>query len=200
MEFKKNVLLEIVLSIIGVFISVVSIVLVEVAAKMFNTDSSPVCLAIGELVLFVLLLSALSVKKPVFTKVICFIAIGSLLLAAFITSIACSVSFQLYAISFDTIGFLTVSILTLVAMILFLIYYIAGKKDMLLKLSKIANIFAMVFFGLLGVVTVLSSFMGIHQNVPLFGINLAILCFNCVLLLGVILALQSNLLPKEENK
>ena len=201
MEFKKSVLPEIILAITGVFIAVLSVVLIEVAAKINGIYSgTPVSLAIIELVLFILLLSALSTKKPVFTKVMCFISLGSLVLASFVLAVACSTYFESMELSFDTIGYLALSLLLLVAMILFLIYYIAGKKESMAKLSRITNIISMVFFGLIAILLVVSSFVGIFRYRPVYGLELAVLTLNCVLMLGLILSLQNNLVYKVEEK
>ena len=200
MEFKRSVLPQIILAITGIFVSVLSIVLIEVASKVNNAESGPVGIAIVELVLFVLMLSALSTKRPVFTKGICFISIGALTLASFIIAIYCSGRFGELDISFDSVGFLTVSLFLLVAMILFLIYYIASKKEAMVKLAKMSNILSMIFFGLIAVLLVISSFVGIYRYQPIFGLELAVLTVNCVLMLGLILSLQNILGPKQEQK
>lgn len=200
MEFKRSVLPQIILAITGIFVSVLSIVLIEVAAKLNGSDSGPVSLAIVELVLFVLMLSALSTKKARFAKVICFISIGILLTAAFVLSIVCSTNFQYSELSFDSVGYLTLTLLLLVSMILFLIYYIASRKESMVKLARITNILSMVFFGLIGILLVVSSFVGIYREQPVYGLELAVLTINCVLMLGLILTLQNVLVAKVEQK
>lgn len=200
MEFKRSVLPQIILAITGVFVSVLSIVLIEVAAKVNHSGSGTVSLAIIELVMFVLMLSALSTKRARFTKVICFVSIGLLLLTSFILAIVSAGEFERLEISFDSIGYLALSLLLLVSMILFLIYYVASRKEGMIKLAKITNILAMVFFGLIGVLLVISSFVGIFKETPTEGLELAVLTINCVLMLGLILTLQNVLVRKEEQK
>ena len=58
----------------------------------------------------------------------------------------------------------------------------------------------MIFFGLIAVLLVISSFVGIYRYQPIFGLELAVLTVNCVLMLGLILSLQNILGPKQEQK
>ena len=82
-------------------------------------------------------------------------------------------------------------------MVLFLVYYLIGKKDTLKKLAFILNISSMVFFGLFAIVLVVSAFAGQLKTDPMYGIELALLSLNIVLILGIVLALQNNLGRKE---
>ena len=69
MQFKKSILLPLILSVVGIFVSVLAFIMIQIAGKVNNASTGASSLAIVELVLFVLLLSALSAKKPIFTKV-----------------------------------------------------------------------------------------------------------------------------------
>ena len=199
MQFKKSILLPIVLSVIGIFVSVLGFIMIQVAAKVNNTTTGASPLAIVELVLFVLMLSALSAKKPIFTKVVCIIAIAALLLQAFIVCIVSSVSFQYRDVQWDTVSFLSLGVLCLVAVILFLIYYLIGKKDVLKKLALIMNIFVMVFYFIFAAIMGVSSFAGVYATTRYYGIELAVLLLNVCLMSGIILSLQGNLETKEEE-
>ena len=147
MQFKKSILLPIILTVIGIFVSVAGFVMIQVAAKVNNVTTGPTPLAILELVIFVLFLAALSAKRPIFTKVLTIITISALALTSFIIAIVTSVQFELYTLSWDSVAFLTLGFVSLVSAILFLVYYIIGKKDTLAKLSKILNIFTLEFIG-----------------------------------------------------
>ena len=199
MQFKKSILLPIVLSVIGIFVSVLGFIMIQVAAKVNNTTTGASPLAIVELVLFVLMLSALSAKKPIFTKVVCIIAIAALLLQAFIVCIVSSVSFQYRDVQWDTVSFLSLGVLCLVAVILFLIYYLIGKKDVLKKLALIMNIFVMAFYFIFAAIMGVSSFAGVYAATRYYGIELAVLLLNVCLMSGIILSLQGNLETKEEE-
>ena len=199
MQFKKSILLPIVLSVIGIFVSVLGFIMIQVAAKVNNTTTGASPLAIVELVLFVLMLSALSAKKPIFTKVVCIIAIAALLLQAFIVCIVSSVSFQYRDVQWDTVSFLSLGVLCLVAVILFLIYYLIGKKDVLKKLALIMNIFVMAFYFIFAAIMGVSSFAGVYATTRYYGIELAVLLLNVCLMSGIILSLQGNLETKEEE-
>ena len=198
MQFKKSILLPLVLSVIGIFVSVLGFIMIQVAAKVNGTTTGPSPLAIVELVLFVLMLSALSAKKPVFTKVVCIISISILLLQAFIVCIVSSVSFQNRDVQWDTVSFLSLGVLCLVAVILFLIYYVIGRKDILKKLAFIMNIFVIAFYAVFAILMALSSFIGVYAATRYYGIELAVLLANVCLLSGVLLSLQGNLEPREE--
>ncbi|MBO4856431.1 MAG: hypothetical protein J5511_03575 [Bacilli bacterium] len=199
MQFKKSILLPIVLSVIGIFVSVLGFIMIQVAAKVNNTTTGASPLAIVELVLFVLMLSALSAKKPIFTKVVCIIAIAALLLQAFIVCIVSSVSFQYRDVQWDTVSFLSLGVLCLVAVILFLIYYLIGKKDVLKKLALIMNIFVMAFYFIFAAIMGVSSFAGVYATTRYYGIELAVLLLNVCLMSGIVLSLQGNLETKEEE-
>lgn len=199
MQFKKSILLPIVLSVIGIFVSVLGFIMIQVAAKVNNTTTGASPLAIVELVLFVLMLSALSAKKPIFTKVVCIIAIAALLLQAFIVCIVSSVSFQYRDVQWDTVSFLSLGVLCLVAVILFLIYYLIGKKDVLKKLALIMNIFVMAFYFIFAAIMGVSSFAGVYATTRYYGIELAVLLLNVCLMSGIVLSLQANLETKEEE-
>ena len=95
MEFKKSILLPLVLSIIGVLVAVVTFITIQFANKVDEYIFGPDFLAIVFLVLFVLFLSALSAKKATFSKVVCVISISVMLVGLFITAIACSVVFNI---------------------------------------------------------------------------------------------------------
>lgn len=199
MQFKKSILLPIILTVIGIFVSVAAFVMIQVAAKVNNVTTGPTPLAIIELVFFVLFLAALSAKRPVFTKVLSIIAISSLALTSFIIAIVTSVQFEVYAISWDSVSFLTLGFVTLVSAILFLVYYLIGKRDTLAKLSKILNIFTLGFYGLFTILLVISCFVGIFKTTRFYGFELALLLANVCILVGMLLSLQGNLVRKEEK-
>ena len=198
MQFKKSPLLAIVLSVVGIFVSVLAFIMIQVAAKVDGSSSGPSPLAIIELVLFVLLLAALSAKRPIFTKVICIIGISALLVQAFIVSIVTSVSFKYRDVGWDTVSFLSLGVLCLVATILFFIYYLIGKKDTLRKMANIMNIFVIGFYAVFAVVMVVSSFIGVYKPARFSGLEFAILLANVCLMSGILLSLQGNLESNEE--
>lgn len=198
MQFKKSPLLAIVLSVIGIFVSVLAFVMIQVAGKLDESSTAPSPLAIIELVLFVLLLAALSAKRPIFTKVICIVAISALLVQAFIVSIITSVSFQYRNVGWDTVSFLTLGVLCLVATILFFIYYLIGRKDTLKKMALIMNIFVIGFYALFAGVLIASSFVGVYKTAQFSGLELAVLLANVCLMSGILLSLQGNLESSEE--
>ena len=198
MQFKKSILLPLVLSVVGIFVSVLAFIMIQVAGKVNATTTGASPLAIVELVLFVLLLSALSAKRPIFTKVVCIIAVSVLLVQAFIVCIVTSTSFQYRDVTWDTVSFLSLGVLCLVASILFLIYYLIGRKDMLKKLSSVMNIFVIAFYVIFAVIMVVSSFVGAYKNLMYYGLELAALLANVALCMGVVLSLQGNLETKEE--
>lgn len=198
MQFKKNPLLATVLVVIGIFVSVLAFIMIQVAGKVDQSSTAPSPLAIIELIVFVLLLSALSAKKAVFTKIICIISISLLLLQAFIVSIVVSVSFQYRAVTWDTVSFLSLGVLCLVAVILFFIYYLIGKRETLKKLAVITNIFVVAFYALFAIVLAVSSFVGVYKGSPLEGLEYAILLANVGLFAGTILSLQGNLESAQE--
>ena len=198
MQFKKSPLLAIVLSVIGIFVSVLAFIMIQVAAKVDGSSSGPSPLAIIELVLFVLLLAALSAKRPIFTKVVCIIGISGLLVQAFIVSIVTSVSFKYRDVGWDTVSFLSLGVLCLVATILFFIYYLIGRKDTLRKMANIMNIFVIGFYAVFAVVMVVSSFIGVYRTAQFSGLEFAILLANVCLMSGILLSLQGNLESNEE--
>ena len=198
MQFKKSILLPLILSVVGIFVSVLAFIMIQVAGKVNGTTTGASPLAIVELVLFVLLLSALSAKRPIFTKVVCIIAVSVLLVQAFIVCIVTSTSFQYRDVTWDTVTFLSLGVLCLVASILFLIYYLIGRRDMLKKLSSVMNIFVIAFYVIFAVVMCVSSFVGAYKNIMYYGLELAALLANVALCMGVVLSLQGNLETKEE--
>ena len=193
MQFKKSPLLAIVLSVVGIFVSVLAFIMIQVAAKVEGSSSGPSPLAIIELVLFVLLLAALSAKRPIFTKVVCIIGISALLVQAFIVSIVTSISFQYRTVGWDTVSFLSLGVLCLVATILFFIYYLIGRKDTLRKMAVIMNIFVIAFYAGFAIVMTVSSFVGVYAVAQFSGLEFAILLANVCLMSGVLLSLQGNL-------
>ena len=197
MQFKKSPLLAIVLSVIGIFVSVLAFIMIQVAAKVDGSSSGPSPLAIIELVLFVLLLAALSAKRPIFTKVVCIIGISGLLVQAFIVSVVTSVSFKYRDVGWDTVSFLSLGVLCLVATILFFIYYLIGRKDTLRKMANIMNIFVIGFYAVFAVVMVVSSFIGVYKTAQFSGLEFAVLLANVCLMSGILLSLQGNLESNE---
>ncbi len=199
MEFKKSTLLATVLSVCGIFLSALSFIFILVADKMNGSGTGSFSLSLVTLVLFVLFLSALSVKKAVFAKIISFITIGCLLLASFVISIVTSTIFQTRDVSWDTVTFLAISILSLVAMVLFLIYFIVGKNGTLKMIAKVTNIVSLALYGLLAISLMLSAFFGNFSNQPFVGFEWALIAFTGALLLGLLFVLQNITGPREEN-
>lgn len=197
MQFKKSPLLAIVLSVIGIFVSVLAFIMIQVAAKVEGASSGPSPLAIIELVIFVLLLAALSAKRPIFTKVVCIIGISGLLVQAFIVSVVTSVSFQYREVGWDTVSFLSLGVLCLVATILFFIYYLIGRKDTLKKMAIIMNLFVIGFYAVFAIVMVVSSFIGVYKVAQFSGLEFAVLLANVCLMSGILLSLQGNLESNE---
>lgn len=193
MQFKKSTLIPIVLSVIGIFASVASFIMIQVASKLNNTDTGPTPLAIIELIGFVLFLAALSARRPLFTKIVCIVSLAGLTLASFITAIVWSVQFQTYNVTWDTVTFLTLSMLGLVSTILFFIYYLIGKKDTLKKLSLILNYFSLGFYGVFAILVAVSSFIGFYKSRMFYGLELALLLVNVCIFLALLLSLQNNL-------
>ena len=197
MQFKKSPLLAIVLSVIGIFVSVLAFIMIQVAAKVEGASSGPSPLAIIELVIFVLLLAALSAKRPIFTKVVCIIGISGLLVQSFIVSVVTSVSFQYREVGWDTVSFLSLGVLCLVATILFFIYYLIGRKDTLKKMAIIMNLFVIGFYAVFAIVMVVSSFIGVYKVAQFSGLEFAVLLANVCLMSGILLSLQGNLESNE---
>ncbi len=200
MNFKKFPLLSIVLSIIGILLSVFAFIMIQVASKVNNVDDGLSVLAIIELVVSVLFLAALTAKKPIFTRVVSIVTVASLLTASFVISIVSSVLFQYSDVTWDSVAYLSVSILTLVVMVLFLVYFLIGRRGMLKSINKILNVIAIAFFGLFAILVLLSSFLGIYRESPLYGIEMVILLVTAGLFLGILLSLFNNLSYKEEEK
>lgn len=198
MQFKKSILLPLVLSVLGIFVSVLAFIMIQVAGKVNNVSTGASSLAIIELVLFVLLLSALSAKRPIFTKVICIVSLAVLLVQAFIVCIVTSTNFQFRDVTWDSVSFLSLGVLCLVAVILFLIYYLIGRKDMLKKLSSVMNIFVIAFYVIFAVVICVSSFVGVYKTQMYYGLEFAALLANIALCMGLVLSLHGNLETKDE--
>ena len=197
MKFNKFPLLEIVLSIVGIFVSVVIFVLIQIAGKVEHSSTGPSPLAIVELVTFVLMVAALSSRKPVFAKIVSIISLANLVLASFITAIVCSVEFQSYKISWDTIAFLAISIVSLVAVVLYFIYFLIGRRGTLKTLSKIMNLFALGFLAIFAILLFVSVFAGVYSKQPLYAIEMGLLLVNACLFLILQLVLQKTLVYEE---
>lgn len=200
MKFKKSVIVPIVLSVIGIFVSVIGFIMIQVAAKVAGSSSGPSPLAIIELVLFVLMLSALSAKKPIFAKVVNIISIACVVLQAFIVSIVVSAIFQSHEVTWDSVSILCLGVVCLVASVLFLIYYLVGRKGTLLKIAKITNIFVIAFYAAFAIVMLLSGLIGyLKGNTVYYAAELAILLLNVALLMSIPLALQYSVGEKDEQ-
>ena len=208
MQFKKSLVLPLTLSVVGIFLSVLSFILIQVASKIEHSTTGPSPLAILELVLFVLMLGALSAKRPVFTKVVVIIGIAALVVEAFVVSIVTSVRFQNNSdVTWDSVSFLALGVLCLVSTVLFLVYYLIGRKDTLKKIAVITNLFVIGFYALFAILVAVSSFSGVgylgilakdNNPVSFYGIELALLLAGVCVLMGIVLSLQGNLEPKEE--
>ena len=206
MIFKKFPLLSIVLSIVGILLSVLAFIMIQVASKVNNADDGLSILAIIELVLSVLFLAALTARRPIFTRIICIITMAMLLTASFVISIVSSVSFQLNEVTWDSVSYLSISILTLVVLVLFFVYFLIGRKGLLNSVNKILNVISIIFLCLFALLLLASSFAGIYRNQPLYGIEMMILLLNAALFPGILLSLFDNLdykekeTPKQEHK
>ena len=206
MIFKKFPLLSIVLSIVGILLSVLAFIMIQVASKVNNADDGLSILAIIELVLSVLFLAALTARRPIFTRIICIITMAMLLTASFVISIVSSVSFQLNEVTWDSVSYLSISILTLVVLVLFFVYFLIGRKGLLKSVNKILNVISIIFLCLFALLLLASSFAGIYRNQPLYGIEMMILLLNAALFPGILLSLFDNLdykekeTPKQEHK
>ena len=207
MQFKKSLVLPLTLSVLGIFVSVLAFIMIQVAAKVEHSTSGPSPLAILELVLFVLMLAALSAKRPVFTKIVVIITIATLVVEAFVVSIVTSTIFQYQNVTWDSISFLALGVLCLVSTVLFLIYYLIGKKDTLKKIALITNLFVIGFYAAFAICIAVSSIYSVGylgnlcregSSVSLYGLELALLLGGVCLLMGIVLSLQGNLEPKEE--
>ena len=96
--------------------------------------------------------------------------------------------------------FLAISILSLVAMVLFLIYYIVGRNGTLKMIAKVTNIASLTLYGLLTISLILSAFFGFFVNQPFYGFEWALIALTGALLLGLLFVLQNIIGPREENK
>ena len=197
MKYSKFPLFEIVLSTIGIFVSVVSFVLIQVAGKMEHASTGPSPLAILELVMFVLFVAALTSKRPLFTRIVSIVALANILLASFITAIVCSTEFQSYNVTWDTISFLTISLVSLVAIILCFIYFLIGRKGTTKALAKVMNLFSLFFTFVFAILLFLSAFLGVYKSTPLYAVNMGLLLINVCIAFGVLFSLQNTITVQE---
>lgn len=197
MKFSRFPLLEIILSTIGIFVSVAAFVLIQVAGKVENASTGPSPLAILELVVFVLMVAALTARKPIFTKIVSIIALANLLLSIFITAIVCSVEFQSYKVSWDTISFLTISVVALIALVLYFIYFLIGKSGTLRTLARVMDLFSIAFLVVFAILLIVSAFAGNYSKTPLYAIEMALLLINSCIFLVTQLLLQKTIVQDE---
>lgn len=201
MKFSKSTLPELVLSIVGILISVAGFVLIQIAGKVYDFTTLATPLAVLELIISILFLTALSANKPVFARVISIITYALLIVTFFVVTIVCAEKFRSELITWDSISFLTISIVTLVAVVLAFIYDLVGKTPLLRSLSKIISYFAIGLTALFTIILCLSSFIGTFKTRPLYGIELAVLLVFTVLVLIILSLLQTNISkePKEQQ-
>ena len=197
MKFTKSLMMPIVLSILGIFTSVSTFILIQVAGKVNSTNIGASPLPIILLVMFVLFLGALSAKKALFARVLSIISISGMTLGMFITAIVCAADFQTYKIGWDSISFLAISIFALVAAVLFLIYNLIGRNGTLKTLAFYTNVIFIAFIVIFAVILMVSSFVGVYKNRPLYGIELALVLVNVVVLAGLQLSLHNNLVKED---
>ena len=197
MKFTKSLMMPIVLSISGIFTSVATFILIQVAGKVNSTNTGASPLPIILLVMFVLFLGALSSKKALFARVLSIISISGMTLGMFITAIVCAADFQTYKIGWDSISFLAISIFALVAAVLFLIYNLIGRNGTLKTLAFYTNVIFIAFIVIFAVILMVSSFVGVYKNRPLYGIELALVLVNVVVLAGLQLSLHNNLVKED---
>ena len=197
MKFTKSIMMPIVLSISGIFTSVATFILIQVAGKVNSTNTGASPLPIILLVMFVLFLGALSSKKALFARVLSIISISGMTLGMFITAIVCAADFQTYKIGWDSISFLAISIFALVAAVLFLIYNLIGRNGTLKTLAFYTNVIFIAFIVIFAVILMVSSFVGVYKNRPLYGIELALVLVNVVVLAGLQLSLHNNLVKED---
>ena len=143
----------------------------------------------------------------IITKVVVIITIATLIVEAFVVSIVTSTIFQYQNVTWDSIAFLALGVLCLVSTVLFLIYYLIGKKDTLKKIALITNLFVIGFYAAFAICIAVSSIYSVGylgnlcregSSVSLYGLELALLLGGVCLLMGIVLSLQGNLEPKEE--
>ena len=199
MEFKKSVMLPLALSIIGIFCTVATFILVQIGTKVSSITAAASPVAILQMVLFILFLTSLSAKKPIFARVVSIIAIAVHVFALFIVTIMTSTQFQIYETSWDTVLYLIFSVLCLVALILFMIYYIIGRRDLLMKLALFLNVVSIVLVSGFAIICLLSGIVGIYRTNTMLGIEYMMLLLNVVVLLVTLLLLQKTLGFKEEK-
>ena len=198
MIFKKFPLLSIVLSIVGILLSVLAFIMIQVASKVNNADDGLSILAIIELVLSVLFLAALTARRPIFTRIICIITMAMLLTASFVISIVSSVSFQLNEVTWDSVSYLSISILTLVVLVLFFVYFLIGRKGTLRIICKVTNFFSLGFLAIFAILLFVSAFAGTYSKQPLYATEMGLLLVNACVFLVLQLLLQKTLVYEEE--
>lgn len=193
MEFKKKPVVATALSIVLIALSVITFIFIQVAGKVegSSTGSSP--LAIIMLTFGILLTTSLSSQKPLFTKIVLIVGMSAVALAAFIIAIVCAADFQGNKVGWDTITFLSLGIMSLISSVLFLIYFLIGRKPSVEQIAKVTNIISLVLFAIFAVVTVFSGFFGIYKYRPLYAIELALLLGTISVLLGINLSLTGVL-------
>ena len=194
MTFTKKPVSAIALSIVLIALSVVTFIFIQVAGKIegSSTGSSP--LAIIMLAFGILLTTSLSTQKPLFTKIVLVVGISSITLAAFIIAIVCASDFQNNKIGWDTITFLSLGILSFISTVLFLVYFLIGRKETIEKIASVANIVSLVLFAILAIVTIFSGFFGIYKYRPFYAIELALLLGTISTFLGINLSLKNVLI------
>ena len=188
------------LSIIGIFSAVATFILVQVGTKLSAVTAGASPVAILQMIIFILFLTSLSAKKPIFAKVVSIIALAIHVFALFITTILTSLQFQMYETSWDTVLYLILSVLCLVALVLFMIYYIIGKKDLLKKLALFLNILSIGLVSCFAIVCLLSGIVGIHTGNAMIGVEYMMLLINVVIMLLTLFFLQKTLGYKEEQQ
>jgi hypothetical protein len=118
-------------------------------------------------------------------------------LGMFITAIVCAADFQTYKIGWDSISFLAISIFALVAAVLFLIYNLIGRNGTLKTVAFYTNVIFIAFIVIFAIILMVSSFVGVYKNRPLYGIELALVLVNVVILAGLQLSLHNNLVKED---
>ena len=187
------------LSIIGIFASVATFILIQIGTKTTSAVAAASPIAILQMVLFILFLTSLSAKRPIFAKVVSIIGLAIHVFSFFIVTIVTSTQFQLHETTWDTILFLIFSVLCLVSFILLLVYYLIGKRDLLRKLSLFLNIVTLVLVSLFTITCLLSGIVGIYKATPLIGVEYMMLLVSVVIMLLTLFFLQKTLGHKEEQ-
>ena len=187
------------LSIIGIFVSVATFILIQIGTKTTSSVAAASPIAILQMVLFILFLTSLSAKKPIFAKVVSIIGLAVHVFSFFILTIVTSTQFQLHETTWDTILFLIFSVLCLVSFILLMIYYIIGRKDLLKKLSLFLNIVTIVLVSLFAITCLVSGIVGIYKGTPLIGVEYMMLLVSVVITLVTLFFLQKILGHKEQE-